>query len=269
MKQYLCNSCGTLFAESTTPPGSCPVCEDERQYINWKGQSWTSLPELVENHQSTIRQLEPNLYGIGTEPSIAIGQRALLVRSPSGNFLWDCIPFIDESSIRFIEELGGLQGIGLSHPHFYGAFPAWSEAFGNIPVYIHAADREWVMNETPEVHYWNGPELELWDGLRIIHCGGHFDGSSVLYSPQSAGGRGAIFSSDTLHVAMDRRHLSFMRSFPNFIPLSPKKVNHIYAVLKDLDFDRIYGGSFDRNILSAGKSALEKSVNRYIEAVSS
>lgn len=267
MHHYLCVTCGTQFGASPAPPLSCPVCEDERQYVNWKGQKWISPAELAETHSSTIRQLEPKLYGISTEPGFAIGQRALLVRSQEGNFLWDCLSLIDEASIRFIEELGGLQGIGLSHPHFYGAAVEWSHAFGGIPIYIHAADKKWVMREAQEIHFWEGPALELWDGLRIIHCGGHFAGSCILHYPQSAGGRGAIFTSDTLHVTMDRRYVSFMRSYPNLIPLSPQKVRQIEVIVQALDFDRIYGGWFDRNILNGAKEAFEKSVSRYLQAV--
>lgn len=269
MDHYICLTCGTQYGASTAPPPHCPICEDERQYVSWKGQSWITPAELAESHSSTIRQLEPKLYGISTEPGFAIGQRALLVRSQEGNFLWDCISLLDEASIRFIEELGGLQGIGLSHPHFYGAAVEWSRAFGGVPIYIHSADKKWVMREAPEIQFWDGTAHDLWDGLRIIQCAGHFAGSCILYYPAGAGGRGAIFTSDTLHVTMDRRYVSFMRSYPNFIPLSPQKVRHIAHVLNNVDFDRIYGGWFDRNILSGGKEAFEKSVSRYLQAIES
>ncbi len=33
--------------------------------------------------------MEPDLYAIGTTPEFGIGQRALLVRTPHGNLLWD------------------------------------------------------------------------------------------------------------------------------------------------------------------------------------
>jgi hypothetical protein len=267
MEHYICTTCGTEYEASPAPPLSCAICEDERQYVNWKGQSWITQEELCESYSNTIRQLEPKLYGIYTEPNFAIGQRALLVRSPSGNFMWDCLSLIDEAGIRFVEELGGLQGIGLSHPHFYGAAVAWSKAFGGVPIYIHASDRKWVMRNAAEMIFWDDLVYELWDGLQIRHCGGHFEGSTVLFYPEGAGGRGAIFTSDTLHVSMDRQYVSFMRSYPNYIPLSAKKVRHIASVLDPLSFDRIYGGWLDRNIYTAGKEVLNKSVNRYIQAI--
>lgn len=267
MEHYLCSTCGTQYAASEEPPPQCLICEDERQYVNWKGQQWTTMQELANSYSNTIRQLEPKLYGISIEPKFGIGQRALLVRSQHGNVLWDSLPLIDDSTIGFIEELGGLNAIALSHPHFYGAAVEWSNAFGGIPIYIHTADHEWVMRPTSEICYWDGPQLELWEGIKIVHCGGHFAGSAVLYYPQGSNGRGAVFGSDTLHVTMDRKFVSFMYSFPNLIPLSEKKVIHIYNVLKNLPFDRIYGGWFDRNIQSGGKEAFEKSVKRYLQAI--
>ena len=46
MTNYICVTCGTQFADSQTPPAHCPICEDERQYIGWNGQQWTTLEEL-------------------------------------------------------------------------------------------------------------------------------------------------------------------------------------------------------------------------------
>src|ERR671923_110458 len=94
MPKFICVTCGSQFAESTEPPLRCPICQDERQYVGWNGQQWTTLEELRRNRRNEIREEEPGLVGIGTTPHFAIGQRALLVRSPSGNVLWDCISLI-------------------------------------------------------------------------------------------------------------------------------------------------------------------------------
>lgn len=267
MENYICTTCGVQYAAMNEPPEICHICSDERQYVNWQGQQWTTMPAIADSYSNTIRQLEPNLYGISIEPAYAIGQRALLLRSTEGNLLWDCLPLLDESTFGFIKELGGLRAIALSHPHFYGAAVEWSHAFGNVPIYIHASDQEWVMRPAPEIHFWKGSHFPLWDEMQIINCQGHFPGSCVLEYPQGAGGRGALFVSDTLHVTMDRKYVSFMYSYPNLVPLSGKEVNHIYQLLKERPFDRIYGGWFDRKILAGGKEALEKSVKRYIQAI--
>ncbi len=43
MSLWTCEQCGAQFPESPVPPRSCPICEDERQYVNWKGQTWLTL----------------------------------------------------------------------------------------------------------------------------------------------------------------------------------------------------------------------------------
>ena len=78
---YICVTCGTQFAATDTPPTHCPICEDERQYVGWQGQQWTTLAALQAERRNEIKEVEPNLIGIGTTPTSAIGQRALLVQT--------------------------------------------------------------------------------------------------------------------------------------------------------------------------------------------
>jgi hypothetical protein len=118
-------------APSASAPLRCPVCEDERQYVRQGGQAWTTLHELAAGgHRIELRELEPGLTGVGAQPAIGIGQRALLVRTPAGNFLWDCLGYIDSDSVKAIRAMGGIAGIAFSHPHFYGVMVEWSHAFG-------------------------------------------------------------------------------------------------------------------------------------------
>jgi len=60
-----------------------------------------------------------NLIAIRTEPQVAIGQTAYLVRTPDGNVLWDCITYLDDETIEAIKSLGGLKAIAISHTHFF------------------------------------------------------------------------------------------------------------------------------------------------------
>jgi glyoxylase-like metal-dependent hydrolase (beta-lactamase superfamily II) len=60
-----------------------------------------------------------NLIAIRTEPQVAIGQSAYLVRTPEGNILWDCISYLDDETIEAIKGLGGIKAIAISHPHFF------------------------------------------------------------------------------------------------------------------------------------------------------
>ena len=78
---------------------------------------------------------------------------------------------------------------------------------------------------------------------------------------------GRVRSGDTLTVTSDRKFLSFMRSYPNLIPLGPKTVHRIAAAMKPFAFDRIDGHYFDRVIPTAAKAVLEESVARYVAAI--
>ena len=55
---YLCVTCGTQFPESARPPEHCPICEDERQYVNPDGQQWTTLERLRTTHKNVIKEEE-------------------------------------------------------------------------------------------------------------------------------------------------------------------------------------------------------------------
>jgi glyoxylase-like metal-dependent hydrolase (beta-lactamase superfamily II) len=249
---------------SERPPANCAICDDERQYVPPQGQQWASLAELrAEGRRIEVRELEPGLAGIGADPPIGIGQRALLVRTPSGNFLWDCLGFIDDQGVKAVGERGGLHGIAFSHPHFYGTCVEWSRAFGGAPIYIPEADRAWVMRPDPAVTYWQG-SLRPFPGLTLVQSGGHFEGSAVLHWAAAQKGAGALLTGDTITVAADRRFVSFMRSYPNLIPLSRADVQRIIASIEPYQFDRIYGGWWDRVIDSGGKRAIERSADRYI-----
>jgi hypothetical protein len=169
--------------------------------------------------------------------------------------------------VERVRSLGGLRAIAISHPHYYTTSGAWSDAFGGVPVHLHADDREWVMRPHPAIIHWTGETLALAPGLTLIHCGGHFAGGTVLHWAGGAEGRGALLVGDITQVAMDRRHVSFMRSYPNDIPLGPAAVRRIADALGPYPFDRIYGAFRDRNIASGARAAFDRSVERYLAAI--
>ncbi|HKW58350.1 MAG TPA: MBL fold metallo-hydrolase [Candidatus Dormibacteraeota bacterium] len=262
MTCFICATCGVQFAPSERPPQHCPICEDERQYIGWSGQRWTTLDELRQTHHNELRD-DLGLLGVGTEPSFAIGQRALVVPSPGGNLLWDCVTVIDDAAVARVRELGGVRAIAISHPHYYSSLVEWSRAL-DAPVYLHAADSRWVMRPDPCIEQWSGETRALWDGMTLVRAGGHFEGGTVLHSPAGAEGRGALLAGDILQVAQDRRYVSFMYSYPNYIPLSATEVNRIAGTVEPFEFDRIYGAWWDRNVKSDAKAAVRRSAQRYI-----
>ena len=252
----VCVTCGVQFGG---PADRCPVCEDPRQYVPLGGQRWTTLDELRHDHRNIVRD-ESGLDGIGTEPKFAIGQRALLVPWGDSNLLWDCITLLDDETAATVEARGGLRAIAISHPHYYSGMVEWAHRFG-CPVLLHEADREWVMRPDDAIELWDGESRELGDGLTLIRCGGHFAGGTVLHRDD-----GTLLSGDIVQVGPDKK-VSFMRSYPDLIPLDTTSVRRIADVLAPWPFDPIYGAWWERVIRTGGKQAMEVSVRRYIDAL--
>lgn len=231
------------------------------------GQQWTTLEGLRQAHQTKIVREEALLTSFSIEPHFGIGQRAFLIQSPQGNILWDCISLLDDSTIQHIYSLGALKAIAISHPHYYTTMAEWSRAFGDVPVYLHKDDENWVMRPDSVIRFWEGEVLRISDELTLIHCGGHFAGASVLHWPGGAEGKGALLTGDTIQVVPDRRWVSFMYSYPNYIPLPADSVRRIVGSVEPYTFDRIYGAFPKMTIASGGKDAVYCSAERYLRAI--
>jgi glyoxylase-like metal-dependent hydrolase (beta-lactamase superfamily II) len=267
MPNYICVTCGNQYGVTEEAPLHCPICEDDRQYVNPEGQSWTTHEELAREHHNIMNTLEPGLMEIRTEPKFAIGQRTLLVQASKGNILWDCVSLIDDATIEAIEALGGISALAMSHPHMFGSMVEWSHAFGRAPIYLHNDYRQWVQRPDPVIEFWEGESTDLDIGVTLYRCGGHFEGSTVLLWPEGAEGRGVLLSSDTMYVTADQRYVSFMYSYPNYIPLSASIVDRIVEVVMPLKFDRIYSHFHHREIESEAKEAVQRSAERYKQAI--
>jgi len=263
MENFICLQCGVQFDETAEPPSRCPICEDERQFVRDAGQEWTTLKRLATNHHNRIEHEAPQLLGIGTEPEFAIGQRALLLQSPGGNLLWDCITLLDDETAAEVDARGGIRSIAISHPHYYSAVVEWAERF-DAEIFLQSADREWVMRRNQRIHFWKGTTLSLWDDLTLINCGGHFEGGTVLHWTAGANGRGALLTGDIIQVVQDRRYVSFMRSYPNLIPLGPAAIRRILERIEPFAFEQIYGAWWKANVVADAKAAVARSAERYL-----
>lgn len=267
MQNWICATCGIQFNATESPPPNCPICDDERQYVGYNGQQWTTLDKLRRSHHNRIETIEKNIIGIGTEPAFGIGHRSLLVQTSAGNVLWDPTFLLDETTVTALRALGGIKWIAVSHPHLVTTCVEWSLAFENAPIYWHADNREWAMRPAGAYVFWGGETCALAFGLTLIRCGGHFAGSDVLHWAGGAEGRGALLTGDTIQIASDRRYVSFMYSYPNMIPLNAAKVSHIVNAFEPYAFDKLYGGWWNSIIASDAKNAVRRSAARYIAAI--
>ncbi len=267
MRNYICTTCGTQHAESAEPPAGCGICQDERQYVKATGQNWTTHDKLRLTNRNSLRFEEAGLLGIGIEPHFAIGQRALFLRTPQANILWDCVSLLDEAVVEALKALGGISAIAISHPHYYTSMVEWSRAFGGVPIHLHACDRQWIMREDRAIVLWEGEAKVLAEGLTLVRCGGHFEGGTVLHWARGACGKGALLTGDILQVVADRKHVSFMRSYPNYIPLPAAAVERIVRAVAPFSYDRVYGAFWDTVIDHDGRAAVERSAERYLRAL--
>jgi hypothetical protein len=264
---FICVTCGMQFTATPKPPDRCPICEDERQYVGHSGQQWTTLDAYRKTHRNVFAEQEPNLHTILPEPKAGIGQRAFLVGTKDGNVLWDCVPPLDEATIKQVKALGGIKAIAISHPHYYTTMVEWSQAFGDAPIHLHKLDAKWVMRPDDRIKFWEGATKPLFGGLTLVHTGGHFDGFQVLHWPNGANRKGVLLAGDQPAVCQDRRWVTFMYSYPNMIPLSPVAIRKIAASLKPFAFDRLYSAFADQVVKADAKAAVERSADRYLRAI--
>ncbi len=271
-RAYLCVTCGTQYPPSPRPPEHCPICEDERQYVGVNGQTWTTRQAMQGKHKNAVKEEEPGLFSINTEPGgVGIGQRAFLVKTPAGNVLWDCVAHLDDATVARLKELGGVSQIAISHPHYYTTMIDWSRALGDAPIFIHTLDRKWVMRPDPCVTFWEGDSKSLVGGLKLVCTGGHFEGFQVLHWPAGAEGRGVLLAGDQPQVAMDPKWVSFMYSYPNMIPLNASAIRRIEATLGAYRFDRLYGAFPARGkgiVATDANAVVARSADRYLRAIS-
>lgn len=163
------------------------------------------------------------VISIYTEPQIAIGQRAILCCTEKGNMLWDCITYIDDETVHRIRDLGGIEAIVISHPHYYSTSLHWAEIF-NCKVYMSYEDQEWIMRRGPSQVLWEGKEMEFLHGeFKAVKVGGHFPGSSVMLWKAAR----KLFIADSITVVpsgvyhvdrlADTASFTFMWSYPNMV----------------------------------------------------
>ena len=267
LMNYICETCGVQHESSIEVPEECKICGEERQYISSKGQTWTTLETMIKvgTYKNTFHVEEERLYSIITNPSFGIGQTAYLIKDKGFNLLWDCITYIDQPTMSQINDLGGIDAIALSHPHYYSSQVEWAEAF-NAPIYIHEDDREWVTRPSEHIVFWSGESFELQEGVVLQRIGGHYKGGTILEWQNGNSQKGILLTGDIIRVVADRQWVSFMYSYPNFIPLPSRTVERIAGRVKEFKFTRLYD-AFNRIINEEAEQKVQESATRYVEAL--
>ncbi|KAI1414109.1 beta-lactamase-like protein [Hypoxylon sp. FL1857] len=265
----ICTACGTQFPTADRQElRTCFICDDPRQFTPPTGQAFTTLDELRSGAKNTWTPFDGDdrFTSIFTEPKVGIGQRAILIKTPQGNVLWDCITLIDDETIAKIKGLGGLKAIVISHPHYYTTHMEWARAF-DCPVYLAAEDKQWTTQSSTHQVFVRETELDLQidgasSGVNVLKLGGHFPGSFVsLYDGHlliadtlvtTPAGLGS-WDTDAIGTARSRppgmNSYSFMWSIPNMIPLAPDELQRMWSILKKYDFSSSHGAFIKTDIV--------------------
>lgn len=276
----ICSACGTQYdVDNNALLSRCRICDDPRQYVPPMGQVFTRAAEMKRRgYRNQWRQFEDDdrFWSIWTEPKFAIGQRAILVKTPLGNILWDCITFLDAETIEWINAMGGLAAIVISHPHYYTTHLDWADTF-DCPVYLSWEDKQWLnrLDRLGKARtFIEGSEEEIevrgeGTGVKALKLGGHFPGSLVCLA------FGKLLVADTLVTTPSgvgnwentkggrpegMNSYSFMWSIPNMIPLSPYTIGRMWSVLKHHEFESTHGAFIGTDVRdgSGGSSASVK-----------
>ncbi|KAF7556766.1 hypothetical protein G7046_g6208 [Stylonectria norvegica] len=267
-KLLVCLTCGTQFPTSDRAAiTTCHICDDPRQYVLPSGQSFSTLGEIIETHKNefTPDAADLRLTYISTSPKLAIGQRAILIKTPAGNVLWDCLTLLDEETIAQIKARGGLKAIVISHPHYYSTHVQWARAFG-CPVYLANEDKQWATMDSSHQALITETETEIeGTGIKAIKLGGHFPGSLVLLSdehlmiadtimttPSGLGNYDADATGTKRAKPPGLNTFSFLYSIPNYIPLSVDEMARMWAILRGYDFSITHGAFLGTDIEDKG-----------------
>lgn len=185
------------------------------------------------------------------------------VPARDGNVLWDCVPYLDDEVIERVHALGRITAIAISHPHYYATMVEWARTF-DVPVYLHESDQEWIGRPDDRLRLWRGDTHQLAAALTLINLGMHFAGGTVMHSSE---GDGALFSGDIVQVVANRRWVSFMYSYPNYIPGRPGVVRRAVELLEPYRFEVIYGAWWQAIVRANGNEVVRRSARRYLDAV--
>ncbi|MBU8817988.1 hydrolase [Mycolicibacterium goodii] len=264
MSMWICTGCGVEHESvDEQPPSTSCVLTSEVVSIEERGDlpphgSWTTLEQLAaQPHHTEYVSHGRGVHSLRRAPRFAIGHRSFVVQTPAGNLLWDAPSYLDDEIAGLVRSLGGICAVASSHPHMFGAQISWSRAFGGVPIYVNELDREWLPQPDPLIELWSEHAQPV-PGIELIHVGGHMKGSSVALTPD-----GTLLVGDTISGGLAKNWVSFQRSFPKRIPLSPGVVQRIVDRLDKYDFDRIYTLGGDE-IESAAKDVLRRSAETHI-----
>ncbi|WP_308468623.1 MBL fold metallo-hydrolase [Rathayibacter soli] len=111
------------------------------------------------------------------------------------------------------------------------------------------------------IRSWRG-DLQVLRDVLLRTVGGHFPGSAVALWPAGAEGRGVLLTGDSIFPNPNGTSVSFLRSYPNMLPLSAAVVERVARASLELPFDRLYG-NFGGVVDADAHDVIRRSARRY------
>lgn len=290
----ICETCGAQSdvqnPKELQQRDECFICLDPRQAVPESGQKWTKISNWLTNSSRLQCNLvpqdnfDPGLFRVMAKDytnMVGIGQTPWLILTEKGIVIWDCSAYFTVDLFNSIKQLSSLYqvpivAIAISHPHFYTTSLTWAKAL-QTKLYISNLDKRWYQrdHDSKHINFFKSSQIEIIPGITMIRCGGHFDGSCVLHwdrkiakCPKGLGtGKketGVIFCSDTFAPASDRKQITFMWSYPNFIPLPPKDIVQIWKSVQQFEFDDILGAWPGKYIYGDARQKVLKSAKNFV-----
>jgi len=235
VKRWVCTNCGFWQSNFSTPT-SCPVCRDFRHTPPDDGWHFLDLAQAQTVAKTTWRE-DAGVWIFGSSPKWGIGPSGYFLPRSSGNIFFESCPFYSLDALDFLEKRGGVSYFAASHPHSYGGGWQLQERF-SPRVAFQLEDLAWTNEFSTDCPF--NEELNLGDGARLIHTGGHFAGHSILHLANEK----ILFAGDMLKFHFDEsggcNGISTHKGFNRRIPMTHAEIRRYRETLENLDFERIY-----------------------------
>lgn len=253
LTHYACTHCGSwiLWFDTREPP-FCANCMDVRNALPDEDFTYLSIGEAREpgRYQTHWREVLPGLWDFHTTPQLGLGSHGwLIVREGASNVAYEAAPFYTPEAKAFIASLGGVDVLGASHPHGYGALWQLQEQHAPRELIIHRDDlqhtKAFKVTRPIDDHH------RLDERLELRRLGGHYEGQTALYDHELR----VLFLGDALKIDFGPGEvpvaLSCHKGYHYAIPLTRAELEHYREVFGAYDFAHVctpfeFGRGVDR-----------------------
>ena len=233
---YACTNCG-FWQRYFAPPPDCPVCTDVRNDLPEDGWDWLAAEDAEGRFEGEVRELAEGFYGASTTPALGLAGSGWLTARDGVCVAFEAAPYYSEGMLAAIERLGGIQVLGASHVHGYGALWQLQDRFRPDVLAIHKDDLQLTKAFRVSLPYEDTQQIA--PGMTLHHVGGHYEGQAVLHDAVAR----RLFCGDVFKVDQDEdgraAAISTHKAYHKNIPMTHAELRRYREVLAPLDFREV------------------------------